>query len=58
MITTQSGFQANSRIITTTDEMLEELPIWCGMPLTGEGIALPVSINAGGEAHDKRTQAQ
>ena len=25
MITTQRGFQANSRIITTTDEMLEEL---------------------------------
>ena len=25
MITTQRGFQANSRVITTTDEMLEEL---------------------------------
>jgi len=25
MITTQRGFQANSRIITTTDSMLEEL---------------------------------
>jgi flagellar hook protein FlgE len=25
MITTQRGFQANSRIITTTDEMLQEL---------------------------------
>jgi flagellar hook protein FlgE len=25
MITTQRGFQANSRIITTSDEMLEEL---------------------------------
>jgi len=25
MITTQRGFQANSRIITTSDEMLQEL---------------------------------
>ena len=25
MIVTQRGFQANSRVITTTDEMLEEL---------------------------------
>jgi flagellar hook protein FlgE len=25
MIVTQRGFQANSRIITTTDEMLEEI---------------------------------
>jgi flagellar hook protein FlgE len=25
MITTQRGFQANSRIITTTDDMLQEL---------------------------------
>ncbi len=25
MITTQRGFQANSRVITTTDEMLQEL---------------------------------
>ncbi|MDH7480145.1 MAG: flagellar basal body rod C-terminal domain-containing protein, partial [Syntrophomonadaceae bacterium] len=25
MIVTQRGFQANSRIITTTDEMLQEL---------------------------------
>ena len=25
MIVTQRGFQANSRIITTTDQMLEEL---------------------------------
>jgi flagellar hook protein FlgE len=25
MITTQRGFQANSRVITTTDEMLNEL---------------------------------
>ncbi|WP_432765861.1 flagellar basal body rod C-terminal domain-containing protein [Parabacteroides goldsteinii] len=25
MITTQRGFQANSRIITTSDSMLEEL---------------------------------
>ena len=25
MIVTQSGFQANSRIITTSDEMLQEL---------------------------------
>ena len=25
MITTQRGFQANSRVITTSDEMLQEL---------------------------------